>query len=141
MTICFLRTRQFLPPILAWVLLLMTSLAPALDARAAAAPAQPAALKSQLLEIPIGSPIEVRLMSKEKIRGQLAAVADDGVTVRAMSGAKIEETKVAFDQVRSVKQVGKGIPFVAKVFIGIGITAGVLAALVGIACATGGCTY
>ena len=131
--------RRFLSPALASLLLLMTSLAPALDARAAAAPAQQAALKGQLLEIPMGSQIEIRLVTKEKIRGQLASVADDGVSVKTLTGSTIEEKRVAFDQMVSVKQVRKGLPFVAKVFIGVGIGIGIFFGIAAIACGANYC--
>ena len=130
-----LKLRQCLPPVLAWLLLLMTGLAPGLDARATDARPEPAAIKSQVLEIPQGSPIEVLLASKEKIRGQLGEVTNDGFRVKALSGGKIEEKTVPFDQVLSVRQVHKGLSFVAKVFIAIGITLGVMFAISGIVAA------
>ena len=131
-----LKLRRFLPPALAWLLLLMTSLAPGLDARAAAAPAEPAALKGQLLKIPIGSPIEVRLLSKEKIRGQLAAVADDAVSIKTVVGSAIDEKKVPFDQVRSVKQVRGGLSVGAKVAVTV-VIAGIILGVLGILAAAG----
>ena len=119
------------------VLLLWSSLAAA-SASQATAPTQ-VDLRERLTLIPAGSVIEVKLANKHKIRGRLGALTDSGFELQHASDGKIVTEVVAFDSAKSVEVVGKGLNFVAKVFIGIGIVAGVIGVIVGIACATGGC--
>ena len=124
--------------ILCSMLLLWSSLAQAFPSAQATAPT-PIDLKERVTEIPGNSVIEVKLRSKHKIRGRLGALTDSGFELQHASDGKIVTEVVAFDSAKSVEVVGKGLNFVAKVFIGIGIVAGVIGVIVGIACATGGC--
>jgi preprotein translocase subunit SecF len=62
-------------------------------------------LKEKLVEIPPGSPVEVKLRTKEKFRGRLGDVSDEVFVVKVATGDKIEDRKVAFDDVKSVKKV------------------------------------
>jgi hypothetical protein len=119
------------------VLLLWGSLAVASPSQAT--PLTPVDLRERLTLIPAGSVIEVKLANKHRIRGRLGALTDSGFELQHASDGKIVTEVVAFDSAKSVKVVGKGLNFVAKVFIGIGIVAGVILAIAGIACATGGC--
>ena len=118
-------------------LLLWSSLAVASPSQATTP--TPGDLRERLTLIPAGSVIEVSLASKHKIRGRLGTLTDSGFELQHASEGKIVTEVVAFDSAKSVKVVGKGLNFVAKVFIGIGIVAGVILAIAGIACATGGC--
>ena len=131
-----LKLRRLLPPILAWLLLLMTNLAPALDASAAPPRPQPYAVKNQVLKIPKGAAIEVRLLSKETIRGELGELTDVGFTVKAPSGTSIEEKKLSFDQVRSIKYASKGHRINLRVLAVLGIVFAILGVIVGISCGT-----
>ena len=124
--------------ILCSMLLLWSSLAQAFPSAQATAPT-PIDLKERVTEIPGNSVIEVKLRSKHKIRGRLGALTDSGFELQHTGDGKIVTEFVAFDNVKSVKVVGKGLNFAVKVLIGTGIVIGVLAGVIGIACATGGC--
>ena len=63
-------------------------------------------LKKKVLEIPAGSPVVVKLRTKETIRGRLEDVSNDGVTVKVAEGPTIEDRKLPFDQVKSVRKAG-----------------------------------
>ena len=80
-----------------------------------------------------------KLANKRKIRGRLGALTDSGFELQHAGDGKIVTEVVPFDSVKSVNVVGKGLNFVVKVFIGIGIVAGVSLAVGAIICATGGC--
>ncbi len=78
---------------------------------------QMAALKQRILEIPPGTMIEVRLLDKQKIRGRLGEIADEGFNLQTAQGNKIETQKIAFADVKSFKslqnstghKIGKGV--------------------------------
>jgi len=63
-------------------------------------------LKEQVGQIPAGSQVEVRLLNKERLRGRLGEVSDDGFTVQIAQANRIETRKVAFGDVKSVKVMG-----------------------------------
>jgi len=65
-------------------------------------------LKEQVLEIPAGSVVEVRLKTKEKLRGRLGDVSADAFTVKLAKGDKIDERKLGFDDLKSIKVVEGG---------------------------------
>jgi hypothetical protein len=62
-------------------------------------------LKEQVLAIPVGSMVEVRLNSKEKFRGRLGEVSNEGFIVKYAQGNQIDERKVSYDDVMSIKSV------------------------------------
>ncbi len=76
-------------------------------------------LKERILEVPPGTMIEVRLLNKQKIRGRLGEVTDEGFSVQTAQGNKIDTQKVAFTDVKSVKKlegstgtkIGKGVVY------------------------------
>ncbi len=73
----------------------------------------------------------VTLNDGTKFKGQIAALTDDGLTLRTKSG---EEQQFSFEQVRSVKK--SGLSRGAKV--GIGIAVGFVT-YAGLMCGTGHC--
>ena len=97
-------------------------------------------LRERLILIPAGSIIEVKLINKQKIRGRLGPVSDTGFEVQHAGNNQIVTEAFAFDTVSSVKVTGKGMHFVWKVLLGIGIVFAVIGVIVGIACATQGCS-
>src|SRR6516225_8605333 len=115
------------------VLLLRSSLAVASPSQAI--PPTSSDLKERLTLIPGNSVIEVKLANKRKIRGRLGALTDSGFELQHAGDGKIVTEVVPFDSVKSVNVVGKGLNFVVKVFIGIGIVAGVSLAVGAIICA------
>jgi hypothetical protein len=103
-----------------------------LEARAAAVGALPVAqteskgnptLKQRMLEVPPGTMIEVRLLNKQKIRGRLGELTDEGFSLTTAQGEKISTQKVAFTEVKSFKKVegGKGGHVVLYALAGIGV--------------------
>lgn len=62
-------------------------------------------LKERILEVPPGTMIEVRLLNKEKIRGRLGELTDEGFSLTTAQGEKIEAKKVAFTDLKSFKKL------------------------------------
>ena len=88
-----LLMRQALSILLIWLMLI--PLAPKLYGSPDAA--------SQIRAIPPGAHIEVRLKSKEKMRGKCGPLTDAGF---ALLDEQSGEHQIAFDQVATVKQLG-----------------------------------
>jgi hypothetical protein len=104
--------RQCLSVLLAWVLSVNSlpgkprSVATLHSAQAPTV--QKATLKEQVLAIPAGSLVEIRLKTKEKLRGRLVEVSNEGITLKVVTGNKIDERKLAFDELKSIKGVEGG---------------------------------
>lgn len=104
--------RQCLSVLLAW--LLSVNALPGKPRNAAALhdgqtpKVQKANLKERALSIPAGSLVEVRLKTKEKLRGQLTEVSNETITLKVAKGDKIDERKLAFDELKSIKGVEGG---------------------------------
>ncbi len=60
---------------------------------------QKPAIKAQILEIRLGSPADVPLRSKQKLRGRMGEVFDEGCFVQHLKAGEPETTKLAFDEV------------------------------------------
>jgi hypothetical protein len=65
-------------------------------------------MKERILEVPPGTMIEVRLLNKQKIRGRLGELTDEGFSLTTAQGQKIETQKVVFTEVKSFKKVEGG---------------------------------
>jgi hypothetical protein len=109
-----------------------------------AAPAQPPAstvIKEQVLKFGPGSPVEVRLADKSKLRGRLSPVNDSGFELQTVKGNKIDTVQISFDQVKSIKDTTKKSfgHSLAKGFLIAGIVFGVILGITAITCATKGC--
>ena len=95
----------------AWVLCMDSAIA--LPGAPAAAPSSQAptvqrpTLQEQVVEMPPGSLVEVRLKSKERVRGRLGEVSNEGFLVKQAKKDKVEDRKIAFGDVKSIKSVGK----------------------------------
>jgi hypothetical protein len=104
--------RQSLPVLLAWMLCANSvSARPRMLAAfhgSQTGMAQKPTLKEQVLEIPAGSVVEVRLKTKEKLRGRPGDISTDAFTVKLAKGDQIEERKIAFDELKSIKVVEGG---------------------------------
>ena len=74
---------------------------------ASAQPPTSASIKEQVLNIGAGSPVEVRLADKSKLRGRLGPVTDSGFELQTVKGNKIDTAQIAFDQVKSIKDTAK----------------------------------
>ena len=108
-----------------------------LFARAEAAQAVPSShasvsqkptLKEQVIQIPTGAQVEVRLLNKERFRGRLGDISDEGFTVLIAQENRIETRQVAFGGVKSVKEIRKQRT-AAYVFLGVAMTLGLLLAV------------
>jgi hypothetical protein len=82
--------------------------------------------KTRLLAIPMGSLVDVRLNDNEKIRGRMGEVSDEGFVIQAVQGGKVENRKIAFTDMKSIKSIGKShttrnILLVAGIGVGVGV--------------------
>jgi hypothetical protein len=68
---------------------------------------QTPSLKEKVLEVPAGSVVQVQLQTKARLRGQIGPITDDGFTVKTVNGNSIEDKKVSFAEVKSIKRVGQ----------------------------------
>jgi hypothetical protein len=82
-------------------------------------------LKERILEIPPGAMIEVRLLNKQKIRGRLGDLTDEGFSLTTAKGDKIATQKVAFAELKSFKKVESGKAGNAVLYALAGIAAAV----------------
>jgi hypothetical protein len=103
---------------------------------AAAAPDTPT-VAAQIAGMPQGARIELRLKSKEKLRGARGAVSDTGFT---LISTPAPDRQIAFDDVASVKLHKSHTTRNVLIIVGIGVvaTVGIIAA-VALRCAPLGC--
>jgi hypothetical protein len=132
------------PLISAFLILVLT--VSALDARAvvldpglaqAAGVSPEGKIKQQVIEIGPGRLVEVRLHSKERLVGRITAIADDSFGLQAAKGDKIAEQKVAFGDVKSIKQRDERQHHALYIWAGIGIALAVILVIGAIVAATG----
>jgi hypothetical protein len=65
-------------------------------------------IQQQALEIAPGSIVEVRLTNKQTVRGRMGEVDADGFTVTFAKGEKVETKKLAYAEVKSLKEKVQG---------------------------------
>jgi len=65
-------------------------------------------LKERVLAIPPHAMVQVKLRRKEKIKGRLGEVTNEGFVVQTATGDKIDNQKVSFGEVKSIKAIGGG---------------------------------
>jgi len=70
--------------------------------------------------------IEVRLQAKEKLRRRLGEVSNERFTVKLAKGNKIEDRKIAFDDVNSIKSVGGSKAGRTALYVLVGVGVGLL---------------
>jgi hypothetical protein len=89
-----------------------------------------ASLKQQMVGIHTGTVIEVKLQQKgsQRITGRLGPVTDEGFEVQTVKSGKVSSEKVAFADVKSVKEK-HGVSLVTKTLIVTGIVVAVLGVL------------
>lgn len=104
------------------VLLLNT---PHLQARAG-----PLVLKSQLVEIPTGSLVQITMLDKKKLRGKLGMVSDEAFEIQSIKSGRIEMQSVRIDEAKSVKVIDTASRRNKAGYIVVGIVVGAAAALV-----------
>lgn len=123
--------RRSLSVLLAWVLcgsLPGLGPRPLMALARSQATTQKPTLKERILEVAPGSMIEVRLKNKQRLRGRLGEVTDEAFTVKLAKGNKIEDRRVAFDDLKSLKAIEEGSRPSRTVYIlaGVGIALAVL---------------
>lgn len=81
-------------------------------------------LKEQALEIPVGSQIEARLQNKEKLRGRMGEITDDGFRLQHVRANKVETRNIAFAELKSIKMVERESSgrIALYVLAGVGVT-------------------
>jgi hypothetical protein len=82
-------------------------------------------IKERILEIPPGTMIEVRLLNKQKIRGRLGEITDEGFSLQTAQGDKIDTQKFAFGDLKSVKKVEANKGAATAGYVVLGALAGV----------------
>jgi hypothetical protein len=80
------------------------------------------------------SPVEVRFLDGSKLRGWLGEVSDSGFTLSHENKGRLENSRVGFDRVRSVKQVKSVKPghTARNIPIGVGIALVAIGTVAGI---------
>jgi hypothetical protein len=86
-----------------------------------AVPAAPSTLKEQVVRIPAGAQVDVRLVNHERVRGRLGEISAEAFTVQVAKGNQIDARRLAFSDVQAVKQVGGGKGKYVLVGVGIGV--------------------
>ena len=81
-------------------------------------------VKEQVRVLPAGSPLEVKLTNRHKLKGRLGSIYDEGFDVQVSKSGTITPVRVAFADVQSLRQKS-GISTKAKIGLGVGIFAGV----------------
>jgi len=97
-----------------------------------------ARIKQRVIEIGPGSLVEVRLHSKQRLVGRITAISDDSFGLQAVKGDTIAEQKVAFGDVKSIKQKNEGPRKAIYIWAGAGIALAVILVLGAIVAATAG---
>ncbi len=94
-----------------------------------------------LLGAPAGTLVHVRLFSKEKLRGRIAEVRENGFVLQVVNEDRIEQREIAIDEVKKlkVKRDGEGMSTGKMVLLGGLAGAGIaVVSLIVIALAAGG---
>ena len=102
--------RDIICLLLASMLFATTTLEAKVDASDALPPGQAGTerkltVKERILEVPPGTMIEVRLLNKQKLRGRLGDLTNEGFSLTTAQGEKIETQKVSFTDLKSFKKV------------------------------------
>jgi hypothetical protein len=104
---------------------------PAVEAKASQSPqagtSEKTPLQQRVLEIPAGTLVEVRLKNKEKLRGRLGEVSEDGFQMQVGTRDKSQIRKINFDELKSIKELGGGSewPLFGDVAVGALLVGGV----------------
>ena len=93
-------------------------------------PAAPGKLAEKVLAIPAGSVVEIRLVQeKAPLRGRLAEASKSSFRIQYAVKDKILEREVPFDQLKSIKQLGKDSGVGGKIGWGVAGALAVFGAL------------
>ncbi len=117
--------RQLISILLVVILCATSTYAAKPSASIPAQVAQKPTLQEKVLEIPPGSRVQVRLKNKEKLRGRLGEVSNEGFVLQYARGNQIEERKISFDEVKSLKVKEGGSNALVWVLVGAAAGLGV----------------
>ena len=106
--------RNSMSVLLVWLLSIPTPMAEARSPQQA----KEATIQEIVVEIAVGSVVEVRLKTNEKIRGQLGTSTSEGFSIRYAKGGTVGERIIAYSDVKSIRMVDKGMSTAAKVALG-----------------------
>lgn len=95
-----------------------------------------ARIKERVIEIGPGRLVEVRLHSKQTLVGRITTISDDSFGLQAVKGDKIAEQKVAFGDVKSIKQKDERSHRGLYIWAGVGIALAAILAIGAIVAAT-----
>ncbi len=100
---------------------------------AAGAPlAQENPVRAAVLDIARDAPVEVRTTGRQKVRGRLGAIRQDGFEVRQVRDGRVEVQAFSFGEVRSVRDLSRPARQ-SRILLGalaaLGLTLAVLLAL------------
>lgn len=103
------------------------------------APEKPT-IQEQVCALAVGTPVEVRLFDKRKLRGRLGDITGSGFVVQHAVKDKIETRTIDFKEVRAIKviqreEMGRGGLIALSMLAGVGL----LVLVMWIVCVAGGC--
>ncbi len=103
---------------------------------------QKPSLKAQFAMLPAGSTVQVKLKSKQKLRGRLGAINDSGFEMQYALGDRVLTQTFRYEEVNSMALVerDKGRSLATNIVIGTLAGVGVLTLILVIACASGACS-
>jgi small nuclear ribonucleoprotein (snRNP)-like protein len=91
----------------------------------------PVTARRVAVELGVGSKVEVQLANNEKLEGKLGGVSDEGIILKQAKGSQIEERKIAFAEIKSIKTArSTGGSIGLTVLVGLGVLVGVVLILV-----------
>lgn len=89
-------------------------------------------VRAAVQEIPRDTPVEVRTTDRQRLRGRLGEVRDDGFDLRLVQDGRMEVRVLSFDHVRSVRDLsrpGYGRAVLLGTLASLGVTLAALLAL------------
>jgi hypothetical protein len=89
-------------------------------------PASASGLRRQLLSIPAGKNIEVKLKQEgsKKVTGELGPVTNDGFEIQTVKSGVVSSEKIAFADVESVKKRGMRLAFKVLIVVAAALAVG-----------------
>ena len=106
-------------------------------AAAVSATSQERTVQQQVVEIPTGNLVEVRLTDRSKTRGRIGKISEEGFLLTAAKGNQVEEQKLAFSDVTSVKAIeheGSGRKNATYILVGAVAAVGTLFLIAAASC-------
>lgn len=87
-------------------------------------------MAERIVDIPFDAVIDVQLRTKEKLHGRMGEAKDNSFVVKVATASRIEERRVTFDEVRSIRERQRDhMSTPTKIVIGVLCGFGVLAVI------------